>query len=145
MKTCQDYKKNPYNPNLKCLNFTLMDERFGREERLKSKIVISSLFAEGKSLKKFPLRLVYLPLEGEEIHRHKAAVSVPKRSFKKAVDRTHLKRLMREAYRKNKYLVNSNEKYYAFLFIYGGRQKEDYSKIFEVMEELLKRFSSSEL
>lgn len=122
-----------------------MKESFSRKEKLKSKILIGRLFSEGSSLNKFPLRLVFLPLEGMEVQQHKAAVSVPKRNFKKAVDRTHLKRLMREAYRKNKYLVNTNGKSFAFLFIYVGKQKEEYHKIFEVMEGILKRFSNSEL
>lgn len=122
-----------------------MNERFGREEKLKSNRLISRLFEEGKSLNKFPLRLVYLSLDQQHVLHHKAAISVPKRRFKKAVDRIHLKRLIREAYRKNKYLVNTNEKHFAFLFIYVGNQKEDYHKIFEVMEELLKRFAKTEL
>ena len=121
-----------------------MNESFGREEKLKSKIIISRLFAEGKSINKFPLRLVYMPMDESDIFKHKAAVSVPKKNFKRAVDRTHLKRLMREAYRKNKYLVNTNGKGFAFLFIYTGKQKDDYHKIFGVMEEILKRFSSAE-
>ena len=129
----------------KISNFADMEESFGRNEILKCKILISRLFEEGTYMKKFALRLVYLPLEREDLRQHQAAVSVPKRNFKRAVDRTHLKRLMREAYRKNKYLVHTNGQCFAFLFIYVGKQKDGYHEIFEVMEELLKRFSSSEL
>ena len=64
-----------------------MDESFGKKEKLKSKVVIDKLFAEGNSLKKYPLRLIFLPLEKTSEERNKVAVSVPKRSFKKAVDR----------------------------------------------------------
>ena len=122
-----------------------MDQSFGRAEKLKSKILINRVFAEGKSLSHFPLKLVYLPLEQPEASSNKTAVSVPKRSFKRAVDRIHLKRLMREAFRKNKYLVNSNGRTFAFMFIYIGKQKEDYLKIFEATQELLKKFSEKEL
>lgn len=122
-----------------------MKQSFGRQEKLKSSILISKMFKEGRSMNKFPIRLVFLPLEKDKHEVHKAAVSVPKRSFKRAVDRTHLKRLMREAYRKNKYLVTTNGPCFAFLFIYVGKQKEDYHKIFEATEELLRRFAQSEM
>ena len=122
-----------------------MDQSFGRAEKLKSKILINRVFAEGKSISRFPLKLVYLPLDELQIPGNRTAVSVPKRSFKKAVDRIHLKRLMREAFRKNKYLVNSNGKAFAFMFIYIGKQKEDYHRIFEATRELLKKFGEREL
>lgn len=116
-----------------------MNESFGKKEKLKSKVVIDRLFAEGQSLKKYPLRLIYLPMETDHEKSLKTAVSVPKRNFKKAVDRNHLKRLMREAFRKNKYLVSSNlESSYALMFIYTGREKASYAKLFSVTEELLK-------
>jgi ribonuclease P protein component len=122
-----------------------MDESFGKKEKLKSKIVIDSLFAEGNSVKKYPLRLVYLPLESSSENVNKVAVSVPKRSFKRAVDRIKLKRLMREAYRKNKYLVTNNlDKNYALMFIYTGRDIWDYDELFRSSEELLKRFMEQE-
>lgn len=107
-----------------------MNQKFPSTEKLKSKIVIDRLFSEGNSIKKFPIKLIYLPIKTSPDTSHKTGVSVPKRSFKKAVDRNHLKRLMREAYRKNKYLVyNDLQKNYAFMFIYTGREKFDYHKI----------------
>lgn len=123
-----------------------MNESFGRKEKLKSKTLISKVFVEGKSINKYPLKLVYLPLSGPGVTNHKTAVSVPKRNFKKAVERIFLKRLMREAFRKNKYLVTSNmNTKYAFMFIYTGREKVSYHKLFSVTEELLKRFAEKEL
>ena len=121
-----------------------MNESFGKKEKLKSKVIIDKLFTEGKSIKKYPLRLIYLPLsEAEELN--KTAVSVPKRNFKRAVDRNHLKRLLREAFRKNKYLVYSNlSSKYAFMFIYTSREKVSYAKLFRVVEELLKNLVQKE-
>ena len=122
-----------------------MDESFGKKEKLKSKIIIDRLFAEGNSLKKYPLRLIFLPLENTSEAVNKAAVSVPKRNFKRAVDRIKIKRLMREAYRKNKYLVTSNlDTSYALMFIYTGREINDYTRIFRATEELLKNFVQQE-
>ncbi len=122
-----------------------MDESFGKKEKLKSKIIIDRLFAEGNSLKKYPLRLIFLPLEKTSEAVNKAAVSVPKRNFKRAVDRIKIKRLMREAYRKNKYLVTSNlDTSYALMFIYTGREINDYTRILRATEELLKNFVEQE-
>jgi ribonuclease P protein component len=101
-----------------------MNEKFPSAEKLKSKILIDRLFAEGKSVNKFPLKLIYTPVENPEILTHKTGVSVPKRNFKKAVDRNYFKRLMREAFRKNKYLVDNNLPHkFAFMFIYTGQKK----------------------
>lgn len=123
-----------------------MNESFGKDEKLKSKVLITRLFTEGKSMNKYPLKLVYLPVVQVDFDNHKTAVSVPKRNFKKAVDRIYLKRLMREAFRKNKYLVTSNvNRKYAFMFIYTGREKTSYQRIFSATEELLKRFTEREL
>ena len=119
-----------------------MDQTFGKKEKLKSKILIDCLFAQGKSINKYPLKLIFIPIEGTEPGNNRTAVSVPKRNFKRAVDRTHLKRLMREAFRKNKYLVTSDLKSsFALMFIYTGREKLPYSRIFAATEELLKRLS----
>lgn len=122
-----------------------MEESFGKKEKLKSKVIIDRLFAEGKSVKKYPLRLVYLPLEKSSEKKNKVAVSVPKRSFKRAVDRIKLKRLMREVYRKNKYLVSNNlAGSYALMLIYTGREITEYSELLRDGEELLKRFVQQE-
>lgn len=122
-----------------------MDESFGKKEKLKSKILIDRLFAEGKSLKKYPLRLIYLPLNDASEGFNKTGVSVPKRNHKKAVDRIKLKRLMREAFRKNKYLVtNQLDSRYALMFIYTGREKATYEQLFSTTEELLKKLVEKE-
>ena len=125
--------------------FYPMDESFGKKEKLKSKVLIDQLFAEGKSLKKYPLRLIYIPMVDESAAFHQTAVSVPKRNHKKAVDRINLKRLMREAFRKNKYLVTNQLKArYAFMLLYTGRGKASYEELFSATEELLKKLVEKE-
>lgn len=115
-----------------------MNESFPSSERLKNKILIEKLFSEGKYLKSYPLRLIYSPIEKVEINNHKTAVTVTKRNFKKAVQRNFIKRVMREAFRKNKYLVDSNlEKKFALMFIYTGNEIPDYSKISTAVVKLL--------
>lgn len=72
-------------------------------ERLNSRILIEKLFTGGsKSLPAFPLRIVYMPVEGENLPTISLLISVPKKRFKRAVKRNRIKRQIREAYRKNK-------------------------------------------
>lgn len=122
-----------------------MSETFPFSEKLKSKIIIDKLFTEGNNLKQFPLKLIYLPINNPEITTCKTGVSVPKRNFKKAVDRNYLKRLMREAFRKNKYLVESNLKQnYALMFIYTSRKKHEYQEISDCIVQLLNKLIERE-
>ena len=122
-----------------------MNESFGKKEKLKSKTLITQLFTEGRSLTKYPLKLIYLPNPNPATPFHRTGVSVPKRNFKRAIDRIYLKRLMREAFRKNKYLViNEMQPAYAFMFIYISKTKEDYTKVFSATETLLKKFTEKE-
>ncbi len=117
-----------------------MSETFPSSEKLKSKILIDILFSEGISIKKYPIKLIYLPIKNPGIETNKTGVSVPKRNFKKAVDRIYLKRLMREAFRKNKYLVDSNFNHkYALMFIYTANKKHELQEITDCIIQLLKK------
>lgn len=75
---------------------------FGKSERLSHKSAIQELFHKGSVVPCYPLRMVWLTGEGREGCKLRILVSVPARTFHKAVDRNLLKRRMREAYRKNK-------------------------------------------
>ncbi len=78
---------------------------FKKHERLSYKRHIDELFQEGTSFSISPLRIIYkvntsLPEAGVKL-----MISVPKKKFKRAVDRNAIKRLIREAYRLNKHLL----------------------------------------
>lgn len=74
----------------------------GKQERLKSKKQIESLFQSGKAVFIFPYRIFFF-IEKNTTHPElKMAVSVSKKLFKKAVDRNYIKRLTKEAYRLQK-------------------------------------------
>jgi ribonuclease P protein component len=119
----------------------MMKFTLGKAERLKSKKLIERLYEEGNSIKVFPLRMVYLQIKHTSEFPVQVGVSVPKRNFKSAVDRNRIKRLMREAYRKQKYTVyNELDIPYVFMISYLGKTAQKYDTIEDKMEKLLTSF-----
>lgn len=99
-----------------------MDCRLPRSERLRSKKEIGQLFELGRSSSRKPLRVVRVEGEANAI-----LVSVPKRLFKRAVDRNLLKRRIREAYRLNRQLLG--ERKYRFAILYTSSTIATYDTI----------------
>ena len=114
---------------------------FPKNERLKSRKLIEQVFQDGKNLKKFPLKLIYLKTDLPEEVRCQAAMAVPKKKVRQAVKRNRIKRLMREAYRINKEsLFNKIVGNYALLFLYLGKESPDYRVVEQSMKTLLEQF-----
>jgi ribonuclease P protein component len=55
-----------------------MGNTYPKSEKLKRKNTIDLLFSEGKSVSKYPLRLVYVPVDLSEAESIKMGVSVSK-------------------------------------------------------------------
>jgi ribonuclease P protein component len=119
-----------------------MRNTFSKEEKLKKKNLITELFASGKSASVFPLKMVYLENDHDSPFKIQAGVSVSKRNFKSAVDRNRIKRLMRESYRKNKYLIYNDDdtKKHILMFIYQAKSEVSYQKMEEKMIDLIQKF-----
>ncbi len=86
------------------VSFTL-----SKQERICSKKLIEELFTGtgSRSMTAFPLRAVFLKrqqTDGEPLAA--MLVSVPKRHFKRAVKRNRVKRQVREAFRRNKSMLD---------------------------------------
>ncbi|OOV16778.1 ribonuclease P protein component [Flavobacterium sp. LM4] len=118
------------------MNFT-----YPKNERLKSKTTIGLLFSEGKSVSKYPLRLVYRQAEADSEEKIKIGVSVSKKYFKKAVDRNYFKRVLRETYRLNKNLLWDNvQQPYSLMFFYQTKDKLSCEEINTKTIQLFEKF-----
>lgn len=79
-----------------------------KEERICSKKQIDQLFGghSSHSVVSFPIRAVFMQTTREDGEPTvKMMVSVSKRHFKRAVKRNRIKRQIREAFRKSKYIL----------------------------------------
>lgn len=118
-----------------------MDFSYPKTEKLKSRKAIDLLFSEGKSVAKYPLRLVYTPASFDDGSPIKMGVSVSKKYFKKASDRNYYKRLLRECYRLNKQLLLENtDKPFAIMFFYQTGERLTYQEINEKTIQLFEKF-----
>ncbi|HWS61054.1 MAG TPA: ribonuclease P protein component [Flavobacterium sp.] len=122
---------------------------YPKTEKLKSKITIDLLFSKGKSVSKYPLRLVFVESEFEipesrdigTDQKLKMGVSVSKKYFKHAVDRNYYKRILRETYRLNKHILIDNlDKKYAFMFFYQTKERLSYEEINTKTIQLFEKF-----
>ncbi|MEO6132157.1 MAG: ribonuclease P protein component [Saprospiraceae bacterium] len=116
-----------------------------KQERLSSKKDIDFLFAEGQSLTKYPIRLVWretvlIPEESSV----RAMFSVSKKKFPRAVDRNRAKRLMKESYRliKPDLLTDiPQQKSYHLAFMYTGSELLDFVVIQKSIAIALERWT----
>lgn len=124
-----------------------MSFNYPKHEKLKSQKQIDLLFSDGKSVSKYPLRLVFASVELENDEKIKFGVSVSKKYFKKAVDRNYYKRLLRECYRLNKNILLENlDKPYAIMFFYQSKEAMTFAEINEktvlIFEKFIKEIKS---
>lgn len=125
-----------------------------KQERICSKLLIDRLFGGGNShaMTAFPIRMVYLLediqacTDGGKEQREQVQVlfSVPKRYFKRAVKRNLVKRLMREAYRKNKLqlrqlMAGKPQQQLSIAFIWTDTRLQSGNEVEKRMQKLLNR------
>ena len=81
-----------------------MSEGLPKEQRLYKKKAIETLFEKGKGFNFYPFRVVVYAHDSEEDEPSipRVLVSVSKKRFHHAVKRNRVKRLIREAWRRNK-------------------------------------------
>lgn len=113
---------------------------FTKTERLCSKVLIEKLFKTGRSFHCPPFKIVWLQVS-ESVAPAQLVISVPKRLFKKAVDRNRIKRMTREAYRNYKQqLYNAiDEKNVHLMITYTAKTIVDYKETEEKIKSGLQR------
>ncbi len=119
--------------------------KFSKKEKLKSRKIIQQLFEERQSISVFPLRLIWGVIS-PPLSEYPAqfAVSVPKRTFQKAVQRNRIKRLIKEAYRLKKAdlyaTLTKEESQYGLMFLYTGKKEPCYSEIEKALKKIFPLF-----
>ncbi len=118
-------------------------------ERLNSKKRIESLFSEGISLTAYPVRVVFLYNQTLALAQHRVQVlfSIPGRNFRKATQRNLLRRRLREAYRRNKHILNASTEQLSgtlsLAFVFTAKQQESFTiiekSVIKLMHEINQR------
>jgi ribonuclease P protein component len=122
-------------------------QTFTKDERLSSRKLIEQVAKEGKSFLVHPFKVIALETALESNHPAQVMMSAAKKRFPRAVDRNRIKRLMREAYRKNKHVLyaplNEQNKKLALMLIYVGAELPEYKlaedKIILILQRLSKQ------
>ncbi|MFL5764575.1 MAG: ribonuclease P protein component [Bacteroidia bacterium] len=119
-------------------------QTFSKNERLCSQVLIERLMEKGRTFNHAPFRISWMTIE-KSAAPVRILISVPKRNFRRAVDRNKLKRRIREAYRKEKQKVYEVllEKKILLSVIYTAKTKIEYKEIEQKISEALDRLNKA--
>ena len=118
-------------------------QTFRKAERLCHHSTIRKLFSEGSSFYIYPIKVIWLPVNRESGTHARILISVSKRNFKNAVQRNRVKRLIREAYRKNKGMLyqylDETGKHCVFALVYTANKIVSLQKLESIIILILQR------
>lgn len=130
-----------------------------KEEKLRHRTLVDSLFRDGQSLYDFPLRLTWRALSRDALENSfrngvppkigplQMLITVPKKKRRHAVDRVLMRRRIREAYRLNRIPLkravegNPGIRSLSLAFIYIHDKNIPYSTIERKMGLLIKKMA----
>ena len=120
-----------------------MGNDLGKEYKLCSHVIIEDVFATGDLIKSYPFvaRIKFTKLPKQVPFQ--LVFSAPKRTFRKAYQRNKVKRLCKEAFRLNKYelesaLTDSNKQLALFL-VFTSRDKITFDVLEKRVQKLIKK------
>jgi ribonuclease P protein component len=113
---------------------------FSKDERLRSRKVIQKMFSSRSSDFVYPYK--YLCAYNQELTQNQILVSVPKKIFKRSVDRHLITRRIREAYRLHKHILESQTKL-SIIFIYVGKEILTFKEIEKKLSLTLQRINGN--
>ncbi|MET6998869.1 ribonuclease P protein component [Chitinophaga defluvii] len=128
--------------------FAIKTYSFKKEERLKSRKLIETLFREGKAFSVFPYRVIYMavPLPVDKVPVQ-VGFSATTRRFPHATDRNRIKRLGREAWRLQKQALydhlQSHSRQLAVFLVYTDKKIADFSTLRDKISVILEKLKSS--
>lgn len=123
---------------------------FSRKEHLKSRKQIALLFQSGKTAKAYPIKCLFMLTDStsvEALHEVplKAAFTIPKRNFRKAVHRNRIKRQIIETFRLNRNVLNvvleKKDKKIEMMFVFMGNMPVSYEKLTSSMKKIIDKVS----
>ncbi len=127
---------------------SLLTEKFTKSERLCSRKAIGRLFEDGHEVFLYPFRLLWNYAENDNCSQVRVMIAVPRKKIRKAVHRNRVKRLIREAYRRNKHILYENHRFsdrnIEMVIIYVSGSIHNYDHINLRLVELLKRLISAD-
>ena len=134
--------------------------RMGKSERLHHRTLVEGLFAEGKSMYEFPLRMVWRRMPAEKLDSSfrngrpagiapvQMMVTIPKKKRRHAVDRVLMRRRIREAYRLNRMPMREAlaqlpaDGFLQIAFIYLHNENAEYAELEPKMQKLLAKLTN---
>lgn len=123
-----------------------MNFRLTKDDRLRGRTAINTLFDKGTSLMAFPLRAM-VRIYDDDTPRARMMVSVPKKRIRHAVGRVRLRRLVREAYRLARHsllddAMQASRQSVDIAFIYLDNNIADFKTVQARVEQLLNRLAT---
>jgi ribonuclease P protein component len=116
---------------------------YNKQEKLKSRKQLNTLFKKGKSFTVFPLKVFFVFADNTQDNIIKTGVGVSSRHFKKAVQRNRVKRLLREVYRTEKLplqeALNKSNKKLAIFLLFVDKTLPEHSLLKEKMPLCIQR------
>jgi ribonuclease P protein component len=115
-----------------------MSKSLPKKIRLCDNVLIDALFQKGERIHRGPIICKHINNDHFQV-----GFGAPKKLFPKAVDRNHIKRLLRESFRLHyKTILGENPKSCGY-FIFKGNKNISLKEIEEVMVDVLKVWKAS--